>query len=266
MLGKGSSDGFRVPKKKSECHKLKLNGTTITGTAELLDTWVTHFNTLAQSQADHHPQISQLESELPLLEAHSHVNEGHVFDTAITLAEIKAAVTSLKTNKRRGANNLDPEHLKLGGDIICYWLLKVFSAIIRLETIPNSLKIGVITPIFNGRGRSPLDPNNYRGITLTLVIVKYLERLMLNRMSVPLEDSGFPHMSQSAYQQGISCANAIFANQEVLLRFAKEGAHPYLCLYDLEKAFDTIEHATLLTHLYKRGVNGKCWRLIKSWY
>ena len=25
-------------------------------------------------------------------------------------------------------------------------------------------------------------------------------------------------------------------------------------------------HATLLTHLYKRGVNGKCWRLIKSWY
>ena len=40
----------------------------------------------------------------------------------------------------------------------------------------------------------------------------------------------------------------------------------YLCLYDLEKAFDTIEHATLLTHIYKRGVNGKCWRLIKIWY
>ena len=67
LLRKGSSDGFRVPKKKSKCHKLKVNGTTITGTAELLDTWVTHFNTLAQSQADHHPQISQLESELPLL-------------------------------------------------------------------------------------------------------------------------------------------------------------------------------------------------------
>ena len=128
-----------------------------------------------------------------------------MFDTAITLPEIKAAVTSLKTNKRGGADNLDPEYLKFGGDIICYWLLKVFSAIIRLETIPNSLKIDVITPIFKGKGRSPLDPNNYRGITLTPVVAKCLERLMLNRMSVLLEDSGFPHVTVSLPAGNLLC-------------------------------------------------------------
>ena len=34
-------------------------------------------------------------------------------------------------------------------------------------------------------------------------------------------------------------------------------------IYDLEKAFDSIEFPTLLSHLFKRGINGKCWR---RWY
>ncbi len=39
-----------------------------------------------------------------------------------------------------------------------------------------------------------------------------------------------------------------------------------MCFYDLEKAFDSIEYATLLSHLFELGINGKCWRLINSWY
>ena len=36
-----------------------------------------------------------------------------------------------------------------------------------------------------------------------------------------------------------------------------------MCLYDLQKA---IEYPVLLKRLYDFGVNGKCWRFIKSWY
>ena len=36
-----------------------------------------------------------------------------------------------------------------------------------------------------------------------------------------------------------------------------------MCLYDLQKA---IEYPVLLKRLYDLGVNGKCWRIIKSWY
>ena len=39
-----------------------------------------------------------------------------------------------------------------------------------------------------------------------------------------------------------------------------------LSLYDLEKAFDLIEQAILLCSLFKAGVNGKSWRLIRTWY
>ena len=46
----------------------------------------------------------------------------------------------------------------------------------------------------------------------------------------------------------------------------REGGHPYLCLFDLEKAFDSIEHSILLQRLFDVGVSGKCWRVILNWY
>ena len=141
-----------------------------------------------------------------------------------------------------------------------------FTAIVSLEAIPPSFKMGVIVPVYKGKGRDPLDPNSYRGITLTSVLSKCLEKIVLQRMEIPLKEAGFPHSSQTAYQRSVSCADAIFSTQEALLKFVREGDDAYICLYDLEKAFDSIEFPILLSHLFKRGINGKCWRLIRSWY
>ena len=39
-----------------------------------------------------------------------------------------------------------------------------------------------------------------------------------------------------------------------------------MCLYDLQKAFNSVEYPVLLQKLFDAGVNGKMWRLLKSWY
>ena len=39
-----------------------------------------------------------------------------------------------------------------------------------------------------------------------------------------------------------------------------------MCLYDLQKAFDSVEFPVLLDRLFSIGVNGKTWRIIKNWY
>ena len=146
--------------------------------------------------------------------------------------------------------------MKYGGYTLHAWLLCIFTAILRFESIPPSLKLGVIIPVYKGKGCDPLDPNSYRGVTLSSVVSKCLEKVILHRMEIPFKEAGFPHSSQTAYQQ----------TQEALLKFVREGDETYLCLYDLEKAFDSVEFPTLLSHLFKYGINGKCWRLIKSWY
>jgi hypothetical protein len=40
----------------------------------------------------------------------------------------------------------------------------------------------------------------------------------------------------------------------------------YQCFYDLKKAFDSVEYCIHLHHLYRSGINGKAWRMIRSFY
>ena len=98
------------------------------------------------------------------------------------------------------------------------------------------------------------------------MISKVFEIILLQRLSLPLEKHGFPDQLQTAYQKGISCIDAVFATQEALTNHLQEGGQPYLCLFDIEKAFDSVEIPTLLQHLYNIGINGKFGRLLKNWY
>ena len=190
----------------------------MTDPADLHQAWVNHFDSLGQSQANKHPSVKLLESELTHLEARSRTNQDFILDTDISIEEVEAAVKSLKLGKSGSADKLNPEHLKYGGHTLHSWLLRIFTAVVH---IPPSLKLGVIIPIYKGKGRDLLNPNSYRGITLTSVISKCLERIILNRMELPLKEGGFPHVSQTAYQHSLSCSDAIFSTQEALLKFVR---------------------------------------------
>ena len=40
------------------------------------------------------------------------------------------------------------------------------------------------------------------------------------------------------------------------------GSHVFMCLYDLQKAFDS----GVFKRLFEVGINGKLWRLLRNWY
>jgi len=54
----------------------------------------------------------------------------------------------------------------------------------------------------------------------------------------------------------VSCVGTIFATQEVVARYVHEDSDVYMCLYDLLKAFDSVEYCVLLQRLFSVGVNG----------
>ena len=98
------------------------------------------------------------------------------------------------------------------------------------------------------------------------VIMKVFEYAVLERILPTLKNAGHPLLNQTAYQKYISCQDAIFSTQEIILRILHEGGHPILSLYDLEKVHDSIEHPILLKCLFEAGLNGKSWRVIKACY
>ena len=140
------------------------------------------------------------------------------------------------------------------------------NAMVEMEKIPAVLKCGVVVPIYKGGRKDPLNTNSYRGVTLTSVTAKVLEFLVLERMQVIFLEAGIPHRNQTAYQKDVSCADAIFSMQEVIARYMRGGSRVFMCLYDLQKASDSVEYSVLLERLFEAGISGKLWRLLKNWY
>ena len=122
------------------------------------------------------------------------------------------------------------------------WLTNIFNAIVGCESIPHSFNDAIIVPVYKGKGRNPLLTTNYRGIALTSVVGKLFERALLYRMIPVLQEKNFPHPSQTAYQAGISCADATEVVQEAISSHIMYGHSAFQCFYDLEKAFGSIEY------------------------
>ena len=175
-------------------------------------------------------------------------------------------MNKMKGNKSTGPDNLMAEHVKYGGILIITWLTEILNATVDAEQIPSCLKRGITVPVYKGGGKEPLNVNSYRGITINSVISKVLETLILNRLEPLFMDAGVPHPNQSAYRKSVSCADAIFATQEVLNRYLLEGGKVYMCLYDLEKALDSVEFPIVLRKLFNVGVNSKTRSILRSWY
>ena len=135
-----------------------------------------------------------------------------------------------------------------------------------MPIIYNICQHRIIIPAFKGKGRDPLLKKSYRGIILTSVLAKAFEIILLQQINPVLEDAGVPQIYQTAYREGISCQESIFAGQETLAKFTREGDNVYSCFYDLASAFDTVEFCVLLEELFHAGVKGKCWRLLQQWY
>ena len=71
--------------------------------------------------------------------------------------------------------------------VLSMWLRKIFNVIISLESVPSCLTEGIVVPVYKGKGKDPLSPSSYRGITLSPVIAKTLEVIILKRMSSILD-------------------------------------------------------------------------------
>ena len=258
---------FRTPhRRKSRCAKLAVGEEVVQDPEILLQVWVEHFQKLMRSRAEHIQDLCELKQKVEEMETLSHGNEEFLLDVPFTAEEVARAIARLKGRKAPGPDGLMAEHLKAGGEAMVIWLLRILNAVVELEVVPDVLKQGLIVPVYKGGGKDPLRVDSYRGVTLTSMVAKVLEFLFLERLQLVFMETGLPHVNQSAYRKAVSCADAIFATQEIIARYLRGGSRVYMRLYDLQKAFDSVEYPVLLQKLYDVGVNGKMWRLLKNWY
>ena len=199
---------------------------------------------------------------LSLLER-SFYDEDVIPDTPIEIEELEAAVKHLRRGSSSGPDGILPEHIIYAGIGLMIWLKNIYNAIISLEQMPDCFKSAFIIPIFKGKGKDPLSPSNYRVISLSSVVGKLFERVILARILPFLQEIRIPHYTQSSYQAGISRSDPTEVIQEAIKGHISNGGTVYHAFYDLEKALDSVEFHILLSHVYNAGIKSKTWRRVR---
>ena len=106
------------------------------------------------------------------------------------------------------------------------------------------LKIAKVIPIF--KGENPTDPNNYRPIPLLSIFDKLLEKVMYNRVNAFLTKHKIFYKYQFGFIKSHAIADALSEVIDFIYKFLDEGNFVFGIYIDLKKAFDTVQHRTLL--------------------
>ncbi len=177
--------------------------------------------------------------------------------------EMKMIVSSLNRKKAPDKYGLTAEHLQYAGGLLLIILTYVVNEILKLRVIPDLLKDGVLTPVLK-KDRDPKQPSNYRGITVTPILGKVIEKLIQLRIE-PIVSSTQSRL-QKGFTKGCSSNNAALLVSEVINE-GKDAKKPvYMATLDAEKAFDVVYHDILFEKMYTCGITGDVWLLIQDMY
>ena len=74
------------------------------------------------------------------------------------------------------------EHIKFGGPSLWSVLYKLYCQMFESSVVPAESLVGMVLPLFKGNGLKASEKDNYRGITLSPVVLKVFEMVILERL------------------------------------------------------------------------------------
>ena len=144
-----------------------------------------------------------------------------------------------------------------GTDCIVTPVTHIINISINTETVPAAFKEAKVIPLF--KKGSTLDPGNYRPVSILSVLSKILERAAHSQLSDYLEKRGLLFENQSGFRGGYSTDSSLIGLTDFIKGELGKGNLVGMVLIDLQKAFDTVDHAILCEKLKSIGVSSTAW-------
>ena len=190
---------------------------------------------------------------------------GGLEDGPITIEELKREMRNMKNRKAPWWDMITNENLKHGGQLILATVTWVLNKIIRKEYLPYHRKGGLMVPIPKPNTQKVLKDNN-RGITLVSVLYMLLERILLAREKVWLEDLNIMSELQGAGRTGILSLHTSMLVQQAVAENTSKGATVYAAFLDINKAFDSVWLPGFFYMLHVAELRQKPWKILRNAY
>ena len=220
--------------------------------------WINHFTKLLYV-----PNLGNLTDNVNNFEEGGRYND--VFNVPFTMSELRNSIKNLKLGKSGGPDGLLAEMIINTINDISTVLLPLFNAILMKGEYPENWSLSILCPIH--KSGSVSDPNNFRGVSLIDILNKILTGMMYDRIYKWAEDNSKLNESQSGFRKGYSTIDNLFTLMSLGQKYlSKEGGRFYCLFVDFSKAFDRIDHETLINSLIRKGMHGKMLKLLIAMY
>ena len=244
------------------------NNQLVTG-QEMLTVWAEAFASLGQEGNNNYDDVFRDETAaiVKLIEHNRSEEVGpDQLENKIELEEIKAAIKLLRRGKAVGIDGMFNEAFKYGGEKLIEATLKLFQEIWEKdERFPTQWSRGLIFPLFKGGPKEfTYDPLKYRGITLLSVVGKLYTTILNQRIMNWCESKDVLVEEQAGFRKNRSTIDQLFILHEIVN--TRKPNKTYCCFIDIQKAYDRVWRDGLWKLLYKYGIKGKMWRVIKNIY
>ena len=185
-----------------------------------------------------------------------------MFLEPVSLEEVTNIFQNLK-NSAPGHDELNPSILRSCFPTIKEPPVHILNLSLTEGLFPAELKIANVLPLYKADDNVVF--NNYRPVSLLCILSKVFEKVMYSRLSSFLEKNQILLNNQFGFRKHHSAHMALMILLDKIVKALENGDYVIGIYLDFSKAFDTVDHGTLLLKLEHNGVGGSALKWFKSY-
>ena len=194
-----------------------------------------------------------------------HQNTHQTSDVDVPFVSVDSlcdCIQSLKLRKAAGHDGVTSEHIAFGGNDLAVHVCLLFNSMLRHSFVPNDFRFGLIRPVLKDKHGDITSTDMYRPITLTPVMSKLFESVLLQLYGDFLKSDNL----QFGFKKETGCCHALFTFTESVKHFVNKGSKVHCTLLDASKAFDKVLLNGLYLKLIERGAPFSFIRILRALY
>ena len=139
----------------------------------------------------------------------------------------------------------------------------LFQSSVNTGTVPTVWREAIVTPVFKKGANSK--PENYRPISLTCILSKVLEHIIVSSIMNHLDNHNLLYPLQHGFRSKLSCETQLLTFTQEIFGSMASGKQTDVAVMDISKAFDKVDHQRLILKLKRMGINNKTSNWIGAW-